>query len=112
MCWQPVYSLARAWRARKARPTGKALAALGYVVVSASAHLGGNLSCDEHGIGLSAAHDEERVVEVATQRPVRPTNRRRHLKGMAASGSRRSQALLGNVDGEHSRLGECFQKWP
>ena len=34
------------------RSTGKALAALGYLVVSASAHLGGNLVY-EHGIGVS-----------------------------------------------------------
>ncbi len=37
----------RAWR-----PTGRALAALGYLVGSASAHLGGNMVY-EHGIGVS-----------------------------------------------------------
>ena len=43
-----------AWWSRRregGRATGRALAALGYVVVSASAHLGGNLVY-EHGIGV------------------------------------------------------------
>ena len=38
-------------RDRSSRGTGRALAALGFVVVSASAHLGGNLIY-EHGIGV------------------------------------------------------------
>ena len=38
-------------RSRSGRGTGRALAALGFVVVSASAHLGGNLIY-EHGIGV------------------------------------------------------------
>lgn len=40
-------------RARKSRSLGRALAVLGYVAVSASAHLGGNLVY-EHGVGVSA----------------------------------------------------------
>lgn len=45
---------AASWWARRkqsTRGTGRALAAIGYVVVSASAHLGGNLIY-EHGIGV------------------------------------------------------------
>ncbi len=38
-------------RSRRTRSTARALAAIGYVVVSASAHLGGNLVY-EHGIGV------------------------------------------------------------
>lgn len=39
-------------RSRSSRGTGRALAALGYLLVSASAHLGGNLIY-EHGIGVA-----------------------------------------------------------
>lgn len=37
---------------RGSRPTGRALAALGYLVASVSAHLGGNMVY-EHGVGVS-----------------------------------------------------------
>lgn len=40
-------------RKRKSRNSGKALAALGYLAVIASAHLGG-LLVYEHGIGVSS----------------------------------------------------------
>jgi len=40
-------------RCRKSRSNGRALAALGYLVVSASAHLGGNLVY-EHGMNVAA----------------------------------------------------------
>jgi uncharacterized membrane protein len=40
-------------RKRGSRSTGRALGALGYVIASASAHLGGNLVY-EHGIGVEA----------------------------------------------------------
>lgn len=39
-------------RRRGSRPTGRALAALGYLVGSVSAHLGGNMVY-EHGVGVS-----------------------------------------------------------
>ena len=39
-------------RTRKARGAGRSLAAIGYVIVAASAHLGGNLVY-EHGVGVA-----------------------------------------------------------
>lgn len=45
-------------RRRDSRNTGRALAALGYLVVSASAHLGGNLVY-EHGIGVTPTETRE-----------------------------------------------------
>ncbi len=47
-------------RARKQRSSGRGLAALGYVLVSASAHLGGALVY-EHGIGVAPAPEASDV---------------------------------------------------
>lgn len=49
-------------RARHARTTGRSLAALGYLFVSVSAHLGGNLVY-EHGIGVTTHQDDDSVTE-------------------------------------------------
>jgi uncharacterized membrane protein len=47
-------------RSRRARTSGRALAAIGYLVVSASAHLGGNLVY-EHGIGVAPRAGDSNV---------------------------------------------------
>lgn len=49
-------------RARKDRSSGRALAGLGYLLVSASAHLGGNLVY-EHRIGVAAYPGLSQVTE-------------------------------------------------
>ncbi len=48
-----IYVASAIARARRSRATGRALGTLGYLLVSASAHLGGNLIY-EHGIGVIA----------------------------------------------------------
>jgi len=47
-------------RARRSRSNGRALAALGYVIVALSAHLGGNLVY-EHGIGVAPKPGDSKV---------------------------------------------------
>lgn len=47
-------------RARRSRSSGRALAALGYVLVAVSAHLGGNLVY-EHGIGVAPKPGDSKV---------------------------------------------------
>lgn len=49
-------------RAKRARATGRSLAALGYLMVSLSAHLGGSLIY-EHGIGVMTQPAEDHVTE-------------------------------------------------
>jgi len=49
-------------RTRRARVTGRSLAALGYLMVSLSAHLGGSLIY-EHGIGVMTQPTEDHVTE-------------------------------------------------
>ena len=49
-------------RVRGERGSGRGLAALGYLLVSASAHLGGNLVY-EHGIGVAAVPGQNDVTE-------------------------------------------------
>ena len=48
-------------RSRSSRASGRALGALGYLLVSASAHLGGNLIY-EHGIGIAPHPGSENTV--------------------------------------------------
>ncbi len=48
---------------RTSRPTGRALAAIGYLLGSASAHLGGNMVY-EHGIGVSESAKNDALLGV------------------------------------------------
>ena len=48
---------------RTSRPTGRALAGLGYLIGSVSAHLGGNLVY-EHGIGVSESAKNDELLGV------------------------------------------------
>ena len=50
-------------RRRGSRPTGRALAALGYLVGSVSAHLGGNMVY-EHGVGVSETATTDELLGV------------------------------------------------
>ena len=50
-------------RRKGSRSTGRALAALGYLVVSASAHLGGNMVY-EHGVGVSERAQPDELLGV------------------------------------------------
>jgi len=54
-------------RTKRARATGRSLAALGYLTVSLSAHLGGSLIY-EHGIGVMTQPSEELSQKPCTSR--------------------------------------------